>query len=304
MNIINSLFYYLVILPVSYLPFPLLYAISSFLYFMLYHVTGYRKKVVLGNIKRSFPDKTEKEQLEICKKFYRHFCDLILESLKAFTISEKQVAKRVVCKNPGMINKYYDQNRSVIIAGGHYNNWELFAVGVDAMIKHKAIGIYKPLSNKYFDEKMRNTRSKYGLYMISTRDVKKVFDEEINNMTATIFATDQSPSNPDNCYWMEFLNQDTGVLFGAEKYAKEYNYPVLYGRINKEKRGHYSFEFFDVTDSPRETAYGEITEKATKMLEQDIRNQPEYWLWSHRRWKHKRPANWKKETKAIELQLK
>jgi KDO2-lipid IV(A) lauroyltransferase len=271
---------------------------------ILYHILGYRKKVIFGNIQRSFPEKTEKEHIEICKKFYHHFCDLIFESLKAFTISQEQIDKRVKFNNPEVINKYYDRKQSVIIAGGHYNNWEIFAVAVDALIKHKAVGIYKPLSNKYFDEKMRNTRSKYGLYMISTRDVKKVFDEEINNLTATIFAIDQSPSNPDNCYWMEFLNQDTGILFGAEKYAKEYNYPVLYGRINKLKRGHYSFEFFDVSENPTSTEYGEITEKATKMLEQDIRRAPEFWLWSHRRWKHKKPANWNREAKALELQIK
>lgn len=262
---------------------------------------GYRRKVVMGNIKHSFPERTDAEHKEIERRFYHHFCDLVLESLKAFTISEKEVRKRVVCKNPEVINKYFEQGRSVIIAGGHYNNWEIFAVAVDSFIKHKAVGIYKPLTNKYFDEKMRNTRSKYGLYMISTRDVKKVFDEELGRMTATIFAIDQSPSNPDNCYWMEFLNQDTGILFGAEKYAKEYNYPVLYGRINKEKRGYYSFELFDVSTNPVETPYGEITEKATKMLEADIRHKPEYWLWTHRRWKHKKPAGWNKEMKAMEL---
>ncbi|MDF2436395.1 MAG: hypothetical protein K0Q95_771 [Bacteroidota bacterium] len=304
MNIVNRILYYLVILPISSLPFPVLYAISDFLFFILYRVTGYRKKVVLANIQRSFPEKSAKEQEEICRKFYHHFCDLVLESLKTFTISEEEVKKRVVCTNPEVINKYYDQNRSVIIAGGHYNNWEIFAVAVDSFIKHKAVGIYKPLSNKYFDEKMRNTRSKYGLYMISTRDVKKVFDEEAGRRTATIFAIDQSPSNPDNAYWMEFLKQDTGILFGVEKYAKEYDYPVLYGRINKVKRGHYTFELFDVTDKPKEMAYGEIMEKATMMLEQDIRNQPEFWLWTHRRWKHKKPANWNKQTKALELQKK
>jgi Kdo2-lipid IVA lauroyltransferase/acyltransferase len=304
MNIVNRLLYYLVILPISSLPFPLLYALSDFLFFMLYHVTGYRKGVVMGNIERSFPEKTAMEHKDICRKFYHHFCDLVLESLKTFTISEKEIKKRVIFKNPEVADRFFEQGRSVIFAGGHYNNWEIFAVAVDEMIRHKAIGIYKPLSNKYFDEKMRNTRSKYGLYMISTRDVKKVFDEEAGRLTATIFAIDQSPSNPDNCYWMEFLHQDTGILFGAEKYAKEYNYPVIYGRINKEKRGHYSFELFVVTENPKETAYGEITEKATKMLEQDIRNQPEYWLWTHRRWKHKKPAGWNKETKAMELQMK
>lgn len=289
MIVFNALLYYLVIIPISLLPFPLLYALSDGLYILFYYMLGYRKKVVLQNIRNSFPDKTEKEHIEICKKFYRHFCDLVVESLKTFTISEKEVLKRVICTNPEVIDKYFDQKRSVIIAGGHYNNWELFAVAVDALIKHKTVGIYKPLSNKYFDGKMRGTRSKYGLEMISTKEVKPFFDKHINVLTATIFGTDQSPSNPNNAYWMKFLNQDTGVLFGAEKFAKEYNYPVVYGRLNKLKRGHYSLDFTDVTNTPTETAYGEITEKITLLLEKDIEAIPQYWLWTHRRWKHKRP---------------
>lgn len=289
MIVFNALLYYLVIIPISLLPFPLLYALSDGLYILFYYMFGYRKKVVLQNIRNSFPDKTEKEHIEICKKFYRHFCDLVVESLKTFTISEKEVLKRVICTNPEVIDKYFDQKRSVIIAGGHYNNWELFAVAVDALIKHKTVGIYKPLSNKYFDDKMRGTRGKYGLEMISTKDVKTFFDTHINVLTATIFGTDQSPSNPNNAYWMKFLNQDTGVLFGAEKFAKEYNYPVVYGRLNKLKRGHYSLDFTDVTETPTETAYGEITEKITLLLEKDIQDIPQYWLWTHRRWKHKRP---------------
>ena len=289
MIVFNALLYYLVIIPVSLLPFPLLYALSDGLYILFYYMLGYRKKVVLQNIRNSFPDKTEKEHIEICKKFYRHFCDLVVESLKTFTISEKEVLKRVICTNPEVIDKYFDQKRSVIIAGGHYNNWELFAVAVDALIKHKTVGIYKPLSNKYFDGKMRATRGKYGLEMISTKEVKQFFDNHTNVLTATIFGTDQSPSNPNNAYWMKFLNQDTGVLFGAEKFAKEYNYPVVYGRLNKLKRGHYSLDFTDVTDTPTETAYGEITEKITLLLEKDIEAIPQYWLWTHRRWKHKRP---------------
>jgi KDO2-lipid IV(A) lauroyltransferase len=287
MLIINSLLYYLVIIPISLLPFPLLYGLSDFLFVLFYYVLGYRKKIVLGNIQRSFPEKSHEEHLEISKRFYRHFCDLILESLKTFTISEKEVLRRVKCKNPEVINKYYDRKQSVIVAGGHYNNWEIFAVAVNALIKHKAIAIYKPLSNTYFDKKMRDTRSKYGLYMVSTKIVKQIFEQEANNLTATIFAIDQSPSNPKSAHWMRFLNQDTAVLFGTEKYAKEYNYPVVYGRINKEKRGHYSFEFFDVNEEPALTVHGEITEKITRLLEKDIREIPQYWLWSHRRWKHK-----------------
>ena len=289
MNILNNLFYYGIITPISLLPFPLLYGLSDFLYYVIYYGFGYRKKVVFQNLRNSFPEKTKGEHIEIAKKFYRHFCDLTLESLKVFTISEKEVNDRMVLKNPEVVDRFFDQGKSVIIAGGHYNNWELFAVAIDSMVKHQTIAIYKTLTSKYFDEKMQVTRGKYGLRMISAKLVKEVFESEKDNLTATIFGIDQSPPFADKCHWMTFLNQDTGVLFGAEKYAKDYDYPVVYCRINKEKRGYYSFEFEDVSDRPNQTKHGEIVEKVTRMLELDILKKPEFWLWSHKRWKHKRP---------------
>ena len=276
-------------MPISLLPFRVLYILSDGLFLLFYYIVGYRKKVVMKNIKNSFPEKTTLEQNEICRGFYKHFCDLIVESLKIFTVSNKEVNKRMVFKNPEFIQRYFENKQSIIMAGGHLNNWELFAVAIDEAIGHQAIGIYQPLTNQFFDKKMRDTRSKYGLRMISTKSVKKVLDEEKDKITAMIFASDQSPSNPNNCYWTKFLNQDTGVLFGVEKYAKEYNYPVVYGRINKEKRGYYSYEFFEVCDNPSKTSYGEITEKFTSMLEKDIIESPAFWLWSHKRWKHARP---------------
>jgi KDO2-lipid IV(A) lauroyltransferase len=291
MIVLNILLYYLVIIPISLLPFPVLYFISDFLYLLIYHIVGYRKRVVISNIQNSFPEKTEKDCIKISKLFYRHFCDLVVESLKAFTISERQVQKRVVCRHPELIDMYFEQNRSVIIAGGHYNNWELFAVAVDKIIKHDTVGIYTPLRNKFFDDKMRSTRSKYGLQMVATREVKRFFEENKHRLTATIFGVDQSPSNPKSAYWMTFLNQETGVQFGTEKFAKEYGYPVLYGRLNKVKRGHYELEFVLVTDNPGQMAYGEITEKVTRLLEKDIQAGPQYWLWTHRRWKQKRPVS-------------
>ncbi len=287
MNLLNHLFYYGIIIPISSLPFLFLYGLSDAMYYLMFYAVGYRKKVVFKNIRNSFPEMTAAEHTRIAKKFYRHFCDLTLESLKVFTISQQEVNDRMIVKNPEVVDKYFEQGRSIIIAGGHYNNWELFAVAIDAAIKHQTIAIYKPLTSKYFDEKMRATRSKYGLRMISTKKVKEVFEAERNNLTATIFGMDQSPPYTAKCHWMTFLNQETGVLFGTEKYSKEYNYPVVYARINKEKRGHYSFEFFDAFDEPQKTSTGEITEKITRMLERDIVDKPEYWLWSHKRWKHK-----------------
>jgi Kdo2-lipid IVA lauroyltransferase/acyltransferase len=289
MIIFSYILYYLIILPISLLPFWVLYILSDGLYYLLYHVIGYRKKVVLTNLKNSFPDREEKERILIAKKFYRHLCDLTVESIKTFTISQKQISKRVTCTNPEVMDKFFEQGKSVIMAGGHYNNWELFAVAVDALIRHQTVGIYKPLNNKFFDDEMQKTRSKYGLIMISTKKIKEFFEDNVNRLTTIIFGIDQSPSNPNNCYWMKFLNQDTGVLFGAENYAKKYNYPVVFANLEKLKRGHYNLRFLEVSSNPSLTHHGEITEQLIHLIEKDIIAKPEFWLWSHKRWKHKKP---------------
>lgn len=288
MIILSYLLYYFVIIPVSLLPFPMLYAFSDFLFVFIYSIFGYRKKVVFTNLRNSFPNKSEEEINKIAKLFYHHFCDVIVESLKSFTISENEILKRMVLKNPDLLNSYYDQNKSIILSGGHYNNWEWIAIALDQQIKHQSIAIYKTLANKFFDEKMRTTRSRYGLMMISTKRVKVIFEEFKSQLTATIFANDQSPRKSENNYWMTFLNQDTAVLFGTEKYAKDYNYPVLFGSIDKVKRGYYSLYFTVVENDPANSPYGKITETTTRLLEEQILKAPQYWLWTHRRWKHKR----------------
>lgn len=285
---LTRFFYHGILIPVSSLPFFLLYGVSDLLYYILFYVIGYRKKVVVQNIRNSFPDKTAQQQKQIIKKFYRHLADLVVESIKVFTISEKEILQRMIIKNPEFIQPYFDKGKSLILAGGHNNNWELFAVAIDAAISHQAIGIYQPLRNPFFNKKMQETRSHFGLRMISTKIVKEVFEQEKNHLTVTIFGVDQSPSLKSNCHTMTFLNQETRVAFGMEKYAKEYDYPVVYGRINKLKRGYYSFEFLHVIENPRETKHGEITEIITRLIEKDIQTQPEYWLWSHKRWKQKR----------------
>ena len=288
MILFSYLLYYLFLIPISLLPFPLLYLLSDFLFFIFYSLLGYRKKIVVSNITNSFPEKSKQEVNEITKLFYKHFCDVIVESLKSFTISDAQISKRMILKNPELLNSYYDKKQSVILAGGHYNNWEWIAVALDKQMKHQSIAIYKTLSNKFFDEKMRSTRGKFGLLMVSTKLVAETFSKFKNELTATIFAIDQSPSNPKKCYWMNFLNQDTPVLFGTEKFSKDYNQPVLFGTITKVKRGFYQIEFQTVTDNPTNTAHGYITETTTKLLEAEIIKAPQYWLWTHRRWKHKR----------------
>jgi Kdo2-lipid IVA lauroyltransferase/acyltransferase len=286
----SALLYYGVLIPISVLPYPVLYRVSDALYYLMYYVVRYRKQTVLLNIQRSFPDKSQAEHIQIAKEFYRHFCDVAVESFKVFTITQKEVQQRMVFVNPEALDVYAQQNQSVIVVGGHYNNWELFAVAFDAPIKHQGVAIYKKLKNQYLDEKMRESRGKYGLRLISTRVVKEEFEKDKSTLTATIFAIDQAPKR-DSGYWTMFLNQETSVAFGAEKYAREYNYPVVFGHIKKIKRGHYQFALTPLVNEPLRTAPGEISEQVTRMLEHDIIEAPAYWLWTHKRWKHKRPAD-------------
>lgn len=290
MIIVNLLLYYLIILPVALLPFPVLYCFSDFLYIVFYKIFGYRKKVVFSNLRNSFPGKSEAEIKVIAGLFYHHLCDVIVESFKSFTISSKEINERMILENPELLNSYFENKQSIILFGGHYNNWEWIATAIDGQIKHKSIAIYKQLANKFFDRKMRSSRQRFGLLMISTKKVKETFELMKDELTATIFGGDQSPGKVDNSYWMQFLNQDTAVLYGTEKYAKEYNYPVLFGTIKKVKRGYYTFRFAVIENNPATSPFGKITEKGTQMLEEEIIKAPQYWLWTHRRWKHKRKA--------------
>jgi len=243
----------------------------------------------MNNLRNSFPDKNDKELKKIMSNYYRHLCDLIVESLKGFTISEKQIKKRITIINPELCNNYYNKKQSLILVGGHINNWEACAQGLPFIIPHENFGIYKPLSNKFFDNKMITTRGKFGTRLLSMKQTKKLFIEKVDKPRTISFISDQSPSNPKKAYWLNFLNQETGVLFGAEKYAKEYNLPVIYVSIYKIKRGFYSVKCNLITDKPKEETYGAITQRYTKQIENDIIAKPEYWLWSHKRWKHNKP---------------
>lgn len=285
--------YALFILPISRLPMPLLYVLSDGLFAVVYYAVRYRRRVVAENLARSFPEKTEIERRRIARDFYRHFCDLIVESLKGFTVSDAEIRRRFRVVNPEILAPYFNAGRSIVLAGGHYGNWEWLAVAMRQQIPHRAVAIYKPLSNRFLDGKMRATRGKYGLEMITMREVPGFFREAAANPAtvpyAMIFGSDQSPGDPRKAHWMTFLGQDTGVPFGAEKYAREYDLPVFFGVIRKIRRGEYAFEFQRVTDRPREAAPGTIVEEITRRLESEIRKEPRYWLWSHRRWKHRRP---------------
>lgn len=291
MKIITIIIYYGLIMPISALPMRVLYMLSDILFGIIY-LTGYRKDVVKINIDRSFPEKSEKEKKDIVKYFYRHLCDLIVESLKCFSIRREDALRRMKMDNLDEILDSYKKGKSIILAGGHYNNWEMFAVAIQHYIPFKTIAIYSPLKNKFIDRKMQNSRSRFGLTLIPMKQIGTYLSHHKDKQTATIFAFDQSPSNPHNAYWMTFLNQETGVQLGVEKYANKFDMPVYYGCINKEKRGYYNCHFIKITDDPSMMEDGQLTSEINKQLESDIRKNPPYWLWSHKRWKRQKPENY------------
>lgn len=285
----SRLLYYCVILPISYLPFWILYRISDFFYLIIYHLVGYRKKVIRANLQKSFPEKTKKELKKIESKFYAHFCDLVVESIKAFTISKETAQIRMKDRNIEIINQFKKQNKQVVLVGGHYGNWELFAITIGMALEYKPLALYTPLQDKFINEKITNSRSKYGLEMLAIQEIKNKMNEINQDLYVTIFGADQSPRKSQKAYWMTFLNQETGVQFGTEKFAKEFKAVVIFANIYKVKRGYYEVQYDLICEDASQTNYGFITETHTKMLEKVINNEPEYWLWSHKRWKHPRP---------------
>lgn len=275
---------------ISLLPFPVLYLLSDIFYVLLYYVVGYRKKVVLENLRKSFPNKTEKEIQRICKDFFHYLCDLFLETFLTLTISKKSMLKHCTFA-PGtqeIFDRYAEKKQSVMIVMGHYGNWELAGNTFSLLCKQRLYVIYHPLSNKYFDKLIYDMRSRFGTGLIAMKNTFKVMLSQRKEVTATAFIADQTPS-PENAYWTTFLNQDTPVFRGAEIIASKLNYPVIYASVRRIKRGYYQITGEVLCENPKDTKEGEISEMHTRRLEKDIIAQPEIWLWSHRRWKHKRP---------------
>lgn len=283
----TAFLFHLFVKPISRLPFSALYIISDLAYFFGYKLGRYRVKVVNRNLRKSFPDKSEKEITKLRRQFYHHFADIIVESFKIFSITEEEAMARFKVNNPEILDQYANEGRSILLVGGHYNNWEMLAVGISGYIRHEAVAIYHRLGNKFLDAKFLSSRGKFGLKMISRQEVRDYFATN-DKLTCTIFGADQSPSIAKKVYWMDFLNQDTPVMFGVEKFAKEKNAPVIFGGITKVKRGHYEFDMEVLFDDPSQCEYGEITRSHTLRLEKQILEDPQYWLWTHKRWKRKR----------------
>jgi KDO2-lipid IV(A) lauroyltransferase len=221
--------------------------------------------------------------------FYRHFCDLVVESLKLFTLSEKRAQARMLYKNVALIKQLSANQKNITLMGGHYGNWELLAITINHALPHKCKAFYTPLKNLFWEDKMKQSRSRFGLQMVSIKNIPSLAKANHDPLFCTIYGSDQWPRNPQKAYWTQFLNQDTGFQKGAEKFAKKNNEAVVFGKIKKIKRGYYETEFILISEEPTLEKDNFIMESYKELLEAQIREDPSYYLWSHKRWKHQRP---------------
>jgi Kdo2-lipid IVA lauroyltransferase/acyltransferase len=289
MGKINYLFFGIFRL-IACLPLRFFFFISPIIFFLFYYVIAYRKKVVFMNLRNAFPKKSEQEIKKIAKKFYWHLGDLIFEKIKLFHYNKNQLNKHFSLKNAGIFDEDYIHGRSVVLVSGHYNNWEMM-LGIHNEIKHHRLALYHPLQNKFIDQVLFKNRSKTGTEPVSMQNYLRRLIECNNKkiLTNSWFIADQS-APPESPFWTDFLNQDTPFFTGAEKIARNFNYPVYFMHMRKVRRGVYEAEFTKLFDQPKNEPEFAITEAIVRMLEKEIINEPQYWLWSHRRWKHKRHA--------------
>lgn len=272
---------------IALLPFRLLYVVSDIFYFIML-LTGYRKGVILTNLRNSFPEKSEKEIQALFKIYYHYMCDLIFETLKTITLTEKEAKEHCVFHKADWLDTLYEENQSIVIVMGHYGNWELAGPSFSLYNKHQLVVIYRPLSNPYFERLFVKMRSKFGTKITPVNNTLREMVANRNKVTATAFIADQK-APAETAYWTTFLNQDTAVFNGAEKLAKKFDYPVVYMSVNKVKRGYYEITPELLFKDVKNTADHEISQGFMTRLEKEINQNPSTWLWSHRRWKDKRP---------------
>ena len=289
----SALAYYLFVWPLSKLPLWISYRFSDLFYLLLITVLPYRNKVIHNNLKRSFPESTERQLRRMRHQFYRHFADMLLEGVKNLGISKKELQKRFQITNPELMQQLYDQGKSVLIVSAHYHNWEWMITGQNVFFPHQAVGIGMPLTSGYWDKKINALRSRYGMHVIHSKIVKQSFDayREKGVPTATLVLADQSPGDSLKSYWMTFMNQPTAVAFGAEQLANTYDQAVVFYLPKRIKRGYYQVSLELITDAPRDLPWGTITEMHVHKLEKRLKAEPAPWLWSHKRWKREVPAD-------------
>lgn len=271
----------------SLFPFWVLYALSDLLYYILYYIIRYRREVVATNLKKSFPDKSQMQQTEIEKKFYRFLADLIVENIKMTSMSIKESKKRLTILNEEVVLDYLKKKQPVILVTGHYGNWEWGIHALSLMSSYPSLIVYKPLTNKAFERVYNRIRGRFGAFMVPMKQTLRKILEFQNQPHTSVFLADQTPQRRESKHFVTFLNQPTLMYLGIEKIAKKINYPVVYCHIDRIRRGYYTCEFTTLIERPVDFPDNQITDAHSLFLEKIIQKKPELWLWSHKRWKHK-----------------
>jgi KDO2-lipid IV(A) lauroyltransferase len=268
----------------SLLPWRILYLLSDFVYSLLYYVFKYRRKVVMDNLQRAFPEKTALERVGIAKEFYHNFIDTFIETLKFLSISDQEFAKRI-SGNFEIFKDLYDSGQNVQIHSGHFFNWEYMNWAVPKYAPYPFIGVYKQVSNKAIDKLILNLRQRYHSIMLSTYDFKTTFHQLAKGRYALGLYADQNPPNTGQSFWLPFFGKLTPFVTGPEKSARINNTAVVFVHHYKVKRGYYHADFTLVTTTPQDYGRGKLTRIYVDWLQECIRKKPFNYLWSHRRWK-------------------
>jgi KDO2-lipid IV(A) lauroyltransferase len=287
MQLLLYILFYPIIWLISILPFPIFYLFSDGVCFLTYHVIRYRKKTVRENLALALPHLSEKERRTVEKKFYSHLCDLFLEMIKTLSISQAEIEKRFTFKNLDVYLELEKKNKSIAVLCAHYASYE-WVISMNYHINHKGYGIYKKIGNPYFDKLVKKIRSKFKAELISSRKAIATIthNHSIGELSLYGFASDQSPKKNAAYHWAPFMGYEVPVHTGAEMLAKRFDMNVIFLRIKKIKRGYYEASFEVMSEDVKSVPNYEITDRFLQLVEQQILEAPEYYLWTHKRWKH------------------
>lgn len=277
------------LIPFSKIPLCLAAGFKPILFIVLYFFLRYRKSTIVKNIDRSFPTKDSREKNRIRTKYYWHLATLIIESVANIGFTKKQLMKRLRFVNSEQVQSYLDQNRNVIIVGGHFGNWEWVITALGLVFHKNLFGLGMPMTDRFWDQKLTAKRERFGLKVIHSKNHNEYLKNSNNHPFVILMLSDQSPGDSNKSYWMPFLNQITAVQFGTENMANQNDAVVFYYHMNRIQSGKYEVVFECVTDAPRTQDYGFITSMHTELLEADIHANPSQWMWSHKRWKREIP---------------
>lgn len=271
---------------ISFLPFAVLYLFSDFLRFLMQYVIKYRKEVITDNLQKSFPEKSEKEITQLRAGFYKNFADLIVESFKSLSVSEKTIRKRFKLLNPEVFQELYDKDKGVIMVMGHYTNFEWTAMCISLCVPNPCFAVYQPLNNKRFSKKVVQIREQFGLKLFPMKDTYPFMLNNPVKAPLYLFMADQSPHAGKIKYRSPFLNRNTPVHLGVENLSKKCDLGVVFINVERVKRGYYEVTADLLFENPNDTEGHQITDTHVQALEKEIRYKPQDWLWSHKRWKH------------------